>query len=185
MIDMNLKTLESIFRRLNWENKGLKIDGEYLNHLRFANDIFLFTETPQELEIMLQELGEESNLSDLRMNISKTKLMVEDNTPIYVNNTQIENVESYVYLGQRFSLRDKNQDKEILRRSTAGWTAYAKHRDIFISNFAICLKRKVYNSYVLPAMTYGAETWSLTKQAQKKLAVAQSRRQKWRGVCLI
>ncbi|KAI0241134.1 hypothetical protein LSAT2_001223 [Lamellibrachia satsuma] len=119
-------TLESI-----WENKGLKIDGEYLNHLRFADDISLCTETPQELEIMLQELCEESNLSGLRMNISKTKIMVEDNTPVYVNNTQIENVESYVYLGQWFSLRDKNQDKEILRRITAGWTAYAKHCDIF------------------------------------------------------
>ena len=167
-------TLESIFRRLNWENKGLKIDGEYLNHLRFADDIFLCTETPQEVEMMLQELCEESNLSGVRMNISKTKVMVEDNTPICVNNTQIENVESYVYLGQRVSLRDMNQDKEIIRRITAGWTAYAKHRDIFKSNFAICLKRKVYNSCVLPAMTYGAETWSLTKQAQKKLAAAQT-----------
>ena len=69
----------------------------------------------------------------------------------------------------------KNQDQEILGRITAGWTAYAKHRDIFKSNFAICLKRKVYNSCVLPAMTYGAETWSLTKQAQKKLAAAQTK----------
>ena len=102
-------TLESIFRRVNWENKGLKIDGEYLNHLHFAVDTFLCTETPQELEIMLQELCEESNLSGLRMNISKTKIMVEDNTPIYVNNTQIENVESYVYLGQRLGTRTKTR----------------------------------------------------------------------------
>ena len=35
-------TLESIFRRLNWENKGVKIDGEFLSNLRFADDIFLF-----------------------------------------------------------------------------------------------------------------------------------------------
>ena len=27
-------TLESIFRRLNWENKGVKIDGEFLSNLR-------------------------------------------------------------------------------------------------------------------------------------------------------
>ena len=101
--------------------------------------------------------------------------MVEDNTPIYVNNTQIENAESYVYLGQRFNLRDKNQDKEILRRITAGCTAYSKHRDIFKDNFAICLKRNVYNSCVLPAMTHGAETWSLSKQAQKKLAAEQTK----------
>ena len=32
-------TLESIFRRLNWENKGVKIDGEFLSNLRFADDI--------------------------------------------------------------------------------------------------------------------------------------------------
>ena len=32
-----------------------------------------------------------------------------------------------------------------------------------------------YNSCVLPAMTYGAETWTLTKQAQNKLAAAQTK----------
>ena len=47
--------------------------------------------------------------------------------------------------------------------------------DIFKSNLAICLKRQVYNSCVLPAMTYGAETWTLTKQAQNKLAAAQTK----------
>ena len=57
----------------------------------------------------------------------------------------------------------------------ADWAAYAKHRDIFKSNLAICLKRQVYNSYVLPAMVYGAETWTLTKQAQNKLAAAQTK----------
>ena len=32
-------TLESIYGRLNWENKGVKIDGEFLSNLRFADDI--------------------------------------------------------------------------------------------------------------------------------------------------
>ena len=57
----------------------------------------------------------------------------------------------------------------------AGWAAYAKHRDIFKSNLAICLKRQVYNSCVLPAIPYGAEIWPLTKQAQNKLAATQTR----------
>ena len=47
--------LESIFRRLNWENKGMKIGGEFLSHFRFADYIFVCTETPQELQQMLQE----------------------------------------------------------------------------------------------------------------------------------
>ena len=110
----------------------------------------------------------------LKMNIAKTKLMVVDNTPINVNNALIENVPGYVYLGQYYSIKEKNQDKEIQRRIIADWAAYAKHWDIFKSNIAICLKRQVYNSCVVPAMTYGSETWTLTKQAQNKLAAAQT-----------
>ena len=98
-----------------------------------------------------------------------------DNTPINVNNVLIENVQGYIYEGQHYSLKEKNQDKEITRRLMAGWAAYAKHRDNIKSNLAICLKRQVYNSCVLPAMTYGAETWTLTKQAQNKLAAAQTK----------
>ena len=130
-------TLESVFRRLNWENKSVKIDGEFFSNLRFADDIFLCTETPQELQQMLQELSDESRRMGLKMNIAK--------------------------------------DKEIQRIIMADWAAYAKHRDIFKSNLAICLKRHVYNSCVLPAMTYGAETWTLTKLAQNKLAATQTK----------
>ena len=124
---------------------------------------------------MLQELYDKSRRMGLKMNITKTKVMLVDNTPINVNNVVIENVQGYVYLAQHYSLEENNQDKEIQRRIRAGWAAYAKHRDIFRSNLAICLKRQVYHSCVLPAMIYGAETWTLTKQAQKKLAAAQTK----------
>ena len=42
-----MATLESVFRRLNWENKGVMLDGAFLTNLRFADDIFLCTEIPQ------------------------------------------------------------------------------------------------------------------------------------------
>ena len=97
---------------------------------------------------MLHELADESIKHGLKMNKSKTKVMMENDPPIYVNNTQIENVESYIYLGQRYRTRDKNQDKEIQRRITA-----QRHLQ---RNIRTCLKRQVYNSCVLP--TYGAAT---------------------------
>ena len=56
----------------------------------------------------------------LKMNIAKTKVMVVDNTPINVNNVLIENVPGYVYLGQHYSLKENNQDKEMQRRIMAG-----------------------------------------------------------------
>ena len=51
----------------------MKIDGEFLSNLRFADDIFLCTETPQELQQMLQELSDESRQMGLKMNITKDK----------------------------------------------------------------------------------------------------------------
>ena len=66
----------------------MKIDGEYLSHLRFADDVLICASTPHELQ-------------HLNMNMSQTRVMTEYDTPIYVYNTQIENVESYIYLGQR------------------------------------------------------------------------------------
>ena len=45
---------------------------------------------------MLQELSDESRQMGLKMNITKTKVMVVDNTPINVNNVLIENVPGYV-----------------------------------------------------------------------------------------
>ncbi|GFO00544.1 endonuclease-reverse transcriptase [Plakobranchus ocellatus] len=37
----------------------------------------------------------------------------------------------------------------------------------------ISLKRQVYDQCVLPTMTYGCQTWSLTKATTQKLRVAQ------------
>ena len=124
----------------------MKIDGEFLSNLRFADDIFLCTETPQELQYILQELSDESRRMGLKMNIAKKKVMAVDNTHINVNNVLIEDVQGYVYLGQHYSLKEKNQDKDIQRRIMIGWAAYAEHRDIFKCNIAICPKRQVCNS---------------------------------------
>ena len=84
----------------------------------------------------------------------------------------------YIYLGQRYIIRDKNKDKEFQRRITAGWKEFAKHRDIFKGNIATCLTRQIYNSCVLPATAYGAETWALTTQAKHKLAAAQTKKER-------
>ena len=47
---------------------------------------------------MLHVLADESDNQGLKMNKSKTKVMMETYSPIYVNDIQIENDESYIYL---------------------------------------------------------------------------------------
>ena len=109
----------------------------------------------------------------LKMNKSKTKVMMENDTNICQQHSDRECWR--LHLGQRYSTRDKNQDKEIQRWITAGWTAFAKHGDIFKGNIGTCLKRQVYNSWVLPAMTYDIETWPLTTKTKNKLPAAKTK----------
>ena len=45
----------------------------------------------------------------------------------------------------RDSTKDKNQYKNSQRRITVGWTAVAKHRDIFKGNIGTCMKKQVHN----------------------------------------
>ena len=61
-------SLESIFCKTDWERKGINIDGEYLNHLRFADDISNTTEAPTELQQMLNDLNRESKKVGFKMN---------------------------------------------------------------------------------------------------------------------
>ena len=74
--------LELLFRRLTWETRGLKRDGEYLSHIRFADDILICATKPHELQQMLLELADE-NQSKWKSK-SKTKVMMENDTLINI-----------------------------------------------------------------------------------------------------
>lgn len=60
--------LELIFRNLDWKEQGLNINGENLSHLRFADDLILFSECPKTLQQMLQQLSDQSAAAGLTMN---------------------------------------------------------------------------------------------------------------------
>ena len=92
-----------------------------------------------------QELADESEAEGLKMNKTMTKVMMGNDTPIYVKTTRIENVTRYIYLLQRYSTRDKNHGKEIERSIRACWMAFVKYRDVVKGNNRSGMKRQ--NAY--------------------------------------
>ena len=167
--------LESVFKKLDWSKKGIDIKGEFLSHLRFADDIVLVALDLDEAQVMLEELNEEANKVGLKMNLSKTKIMtnIEDDREMKIGDTVVEKVDSYVYLGHKLKLGLDNQTAEIKRRIGLAWAAFGRLRLIFKSKMNNSLKRKVFDTCVLPVLTYGAETLTLTKASENKLRVAQ------------
>ena len=64
--------------------------------------------------------------------------------------------------------------KEIDKRITLGWKKYWSLKEVMKNNdFSMSLKRRVFESCVLPSITYGCETWVLTKAHIQKLQVCQ------------
>ena len=63
--------------------------------------------------------------------------------------------------------------QEALIRMKSGWSVFRKSSEIFLyRHLPMGLKRKVFNQCVLPAITHGCQTWSLTKVV-KKLETSQ------------
>ena len=54
---------------------GIKIAGNNINNLRYADDTTHMAETEEELKSLLMKLKEESEKVDLKLNIQKTKII--------------------------------------------------------------------------------------------------------------
>lgn len=167
-------TLEHVFRKLEWSNYGIRINGEMLNHLRFADDLIIISDNPDQLQTMLNQLVKESQEVGLQMNLSKTKLMTNrSKINILVNNDQIEYVDEYTYLGQIISPTNDTL-KETQNRVDIAWKRYWSLKEITKNqSIPMKLKSKVFNSCILPTMTYGCQTWAPTLQNTKKLQTCQ------------
>ena len=96
-----------------------------------------------------------------------------DDRDIKIGDNIIERVYSYVYLGHKLKLGLDNQTAEVKRRIGLGWAAFGKLRLIFKSNMSNSLKRKVFDSCVLPVLTYGGKTLTLTRASENKLRATQ------------
>ena len=118
----------AIINKINWENKGVRIDGEHLSHLIFADDIVLIANSTSKLQDMLQDIHDISKLVGLKMHLGKTKIMCNKHVnkdDVIVDGKKIEEVDSYVYLGQMVT-KDHDQIQEMKRRIGQGWNAFCK-----------------------------------------------------------
>jgi hypothetical protein len=164
--------LEDMFMKLDWEKKGIAINGKYLSHLKFADDIVVFANKLDDLEEMINELTDASSQYGLKLNAEKTKFMRNRFVipkQIKTNGVQLKEVDRYVYLGQMINMT-KGIEEEISRRCALAWQAFARGGIIFKSDLPMCLKRKAYDQCIL---LYGSETWQTTKKQRAKLIITQ------------
>ena len=150
---------------MEWEESGIQIKGEYLSNFCFVDDIVLMSKSTDKLQQMILELHKNSQKVRLKM-IMKESMVIFKNYILHheirIDNEVLECAQEYIYLGQNIGACP-NYGTEIKRRIALEWSAFGRKHNVMKTNIPLSLERKVYNQYILPALTCESETWSLRK----------------------
>ena len=162
-----------IFRVIN-EVKGVNIGGKNVNNLRYADDTALTAESAPELQVLLDKINEKGEEYGMRINVKKTKTMVISRTQglsckLVLNGKEIEQVRSFVYLGQMITENGKNE-QEVIRRIAIGRNTFERLKKCLSrKELALSTRIRILRCYVWSTLLYGAETWTLTKKMMTRL----------------
>ena len=104
--------------------------------LMFADDAILFSQNPQALQSMLNDIQLYCETWGLRLNVNKTKVMIFENGRhtthnFFINHQPIEIVSSYKYLGVYFH---KNGNWYRTQKRIAQHASYSLHNLFTIFN---------------------------------------------------
>uniref|UniRef100_A0A0K0DKJ7 Reverse transcriptase domain-containing protein n=1 Tax=Angiostrongylus cantonensis TaxID=6313 RepID=A0A0K0DKJ7_ANGCA len=162
-------------RTLEWDNIGVKINGGQLHHLRFADNIVLITRDISHAECMHADFDKACGKIGLRLNLTKTMFMkngLVPFAPFKVNGTNISECSSYVCIGREINVLNDLAPK-LSRRKPAAWGAFKSIEDVVKRRKNTQLCAHLFDSTVLPALTYASETSSLREKDERSLSVIE------------
>ena len=95
--------LERIMDKIDTSEKGIRIQGENVTDLRFADDVDMLDENSASLQITMEQMYNHGKNAGLLVNAEKTKTMMfgskEVDKNLMLGGGELENVESFAYLG--------------------------------------------------------------------------------------
>jgi hypothetical protein len=153
----------------NTQTKPVSLGVHTFNHLLYADDLVILSESPTGLQHCLNALDNYCEKWRLNINIKKTKVMIlskterkaktDSNAYLFdLNDNRLELVKEYKYLGLTVTCNGKlNYAAEILaqkaRKALFGLKANLPSSD----SLSVQKWLKLYNSMITPILTYGSE----------------------------
>uniref|UniRef100_A0A0K0D748 Reverse transcriptase domain-containing protein n=1 Tax=Angiostrongylus cantonensis TaxID=6313 RepID=A0A0K0D748_ANGCA len=119
---------------------GVKIDSRQIHHLRFADDIILVTPDISQAEHMLSDFDKACGKIGLQLNLKKTMFM-----------------KNGWYLGREINMMN-DLAPEVSRRKRAARGTFKIIEGVVKRTRNTRLRAHLFDSTVLPALTYASET---------------------------
>ena len=146
-----------------------------INNLGYADDTVLIAEDEASLQDLVNAIKDESEKCGLLMNIKKTKVMLltkdtkEKKVSIHIDHKEVEQVQSFTYLGQLITDDGKSQG-EIRSRIGLAKNALSKRYKLLANkNISLKTRLRLTKCYVWSLLTYACDTWTLSKQMEAKI----------------
>src|SRR5699024_3306636 len=146
----------------------------------FADDVIILTEKESDLQTNLEIWNTVLREYGMKLNKNKTKVMIiskereRKEINIKIDNVNIEQVNHFKYLG--IQIEDNGgQDMEINNRIEKALKVYHLMNKNFINRKEISQKTKtsVFKTIYRPILTFGCESWVLTKAQKSKIQATE------------
>ena len=128
------------------------------------------TEREEELKSLLMKVKEESEKSDLKLNIQITKVMASGPiTSWQIDGETMETVTDFIFLGSKITA-EGDCSHEIKKHLLLGRKAMTK-LDSMLKSRDITLPTKVHlvKAMVFPVVMYGCESWTIKKAECRRI----------------
>ncbi|KAE9547530.1 hypothetical protein FO519_009257, partial [Halicephalobus sp. NKZ332] len=150
--------------------------------LLYADDVMLASKDKVDLQTQVQTWNDQLARYGLRLNIKKTEYLTTDDNEhgtIYVNGNDLPRTTKFKYLGTVIS-NDGSLQLETTARIRAAWTKWRGVTGVLCdSRVKDHLKSKIYRAVIRPVAIYGSECWPVTKEAEKRLSVMETKLLRW------
>ena len=158
---------------------GLKVGGQNINNIRYADDTVLIADSEEGLQRLLQKVKEASEGKGLNINVSKTECMVVSKKlervgcNLELDGIRIKQVDQFCYLGSWIT-SDGRCDKEIAYRIGEAKRGFNEMKSL-LKNRKLSLqsRKRMIKSYIWSILLYGCETWTISRKMEKKLEAAE------------
>ena len=165
-------TLFSIFvndlaTRVKALKLGINLGTQNTSILLYADDVAILAENEEDMQTMLNEINEWCIEWNMKVNISKTKVMdfrkqktKKTDYKFKLGENNVEMVAFYKYLGVYFDEHlnfDKHSEMLSKSGSRALGAVIAKYKNL--NNMGHKTFTKCYESYVCPVLDYSSEIW--------------------------
>ena len=149
---------------------GIKTAGRNTSNLRYADDTSLMAEGEEELKSLLMQVKEESEKTDLKVNIQKMEIMASGPiTSWQIDGETMETMTDFIFWGSKISA-DGDCSHEIKRHLLRGIKAMTNLDSILKSrNITLPTKVHLVKAMVFPVVMYGCERWAVKKAEHQRI----------------